>query len=139
MFDLKQLKKIELIIFDIDGTLVNDDGILGERTKLYIKDLKKLGVLFSFASGRLHSALIPIAEELKIHSPLISLDGSVIKSVAGKQFIFRSFLKKKHVLKAIEYSEKYLIKHCSVSCRSYLLYRAKFCNTKIDGQVWSSL
>ena len=109
MFDLKQLKKIDLIIFDIDGTLVNDDGILGERTKLFIKDLKKQGVFFSFASGRLHSALIPIAEELKIHSPLISLDGSVIKSVAGKQFIFRSFLKKKHVLKAIEYSEKYLL------------------------------
>ena len=109
MFDLKQLKKIDLIIFDIDGTLVNDDGILGEKTKLFIKELKKLGVLFSFASGRLHSALVPIAEELKIHSPLISLDGSVIKSVAGKHFIFRSFLKKKHVLKAIEYSEKYLI------------------------------
>lgn len=109
MFDLKQLKKIDLIIFDIDGTLVNDDGILGEKTKLFIKELKKLGVLFSFASGRLHSALVPIAEELKIHSPLISLDGSVVKSVAGKHFIFRSFLKKKHVLKAIEYSEKYLI------------------------------
>jgi Cof subfamily protein (haloacid dehalogenase superfamily) len=109
MFDLKQLKKIELIIFDIDGTLVNDEGNLGERTILYIKELKKLGVLFSFASGRLHSALVPIAEELKIHSPLISLDGSVIKSVVGKHFIFRSFLKKKHVLKAIEYSEKYLL------------------------------
>ncbi len=99
MFNLKQLKKIDLIIFDIDGSLLNDDGILGERTKQYIKELKKLGVLFSFASGRLHSALIPIAEELKIHSPLISLDGSIIKSVAGKHFIFRSFLKKNMYLK----------------------------------------
>jgi len=123
MFDLKQLKKIDLIIFDIDGTLVNDDGILGEKTKLFIKELKKLGVLFSFASGRLHSALVPIAEELKIHSPLISLDGSVVKSVAGKHFIFRSFLKKKHVLKAIEYSEKYLLN--IALCHAEAIYYTK--------------
>jgi Cof subfamily protein (haloacid dehalogenase superfamily) len=109
MFDLKQLKNVELVLFDVDGTLVNDDGELGERTKQYIRNLKKLGVLFSFASGRLHSALIPLADELKIHSPLISLDGSLIKSVAGKQFVYRSFLKQKHVKKAIEYSDKYLL------------------------------
>lgn len=96
MFDLKKLKKIELVLFDVDGTLVNDEGEIGERTKHLVKDLKKLGVQFSFASGRLHSALLPIAEELKIHSPLISLDGCAIKSAAGKQFIYRIFLKENH-------------------------------------------
>jgi Cof subfamily protein (haloacid dehalogenase superfamily) len=109
MFDLKRLKEIELVVFDVDGTLVNDEGEIGDRTKQLIMVLKKFGVLFSFASGRLHSALIPIADELKIHIPLISLDGTVIKSAAGKQFIYRSFLKESHVKKAIEYSEKYLI------------------------------
>ena len=109
MFNLKELKKIELVLFDIDGTLVNDNGELGEHTKQLIKELKKLGVRFSFASGRLHSALIPIAEELKLHSPLISLDGTVIKSLTGKNFLYRSFLKEKHVKMAIEFSEKYLI------------------------------
>ena len=109
MFDLKKLKKIELVLFDVDGTLVNDEGEIGERTKHLVKDLKKLGVQFSFASGRLHSALLPIAEELKIHSPLISLDGCAIKRAAGKQFIYRSFLKENHVKKAIEYSEKYQV------------------------------
>jgi Cof subfamily protein (haloacid dehalogenase superfamily) len=109
MFDLKRLKKIELVIFDVDGTLVNDEGEIGERTKQVIMDLKKFGVFFSFASGRLHSALIPLAEKLKIYSPLISLDGSAIKSVSGKDFVYRSFLKQGHVEKAIEYSEKYQI------------------------------
>lgn len=109
MLDPKKLKKIELVIFDVDGTLVNDNGEIGDKTKRYIKELKKLGVLFSFASGRLHSALLPLADELKIYSPLISLDGSVIKSVAGKHFVYQSFLKKNQVTKAIEYSENYLI------------------------------
>jgi len=109
MFDLKKLSEIELVVFDVDGTLVNDEGEIGERTKQLILDLKKRGVLFSFASGRLHSALIPLAEELKLYSPIISLDGSAIKSVSGKIFIYKSFLKESHVKKAIEYSEKYLL------------------------------
>lgn len=109
MFNNRELKKIELVLFDIDGTLVNDNGELGEHSKQLIRDLKKLGVRFSFASGRLHSALAPIAEELKLHSPLISLDGSVIKSLSGKNFVYRSFLKEKHVKQAIEFSEKFLV------------------------------
>jgi len=109
MFDLEKLKKIELVIFDVDGTLVNDAGEIGDRTRQLILSLKKCGVLFSFASGRLHSALLPLAEELKIYSPLISLDGSAIKSVTGKYFVYRSFLKQSQVKKAIEFSEKYLL------------------------------
>lgn len=120
MFDLKQLKKIEFVLFDIDGTLVNDDGEIGETTVHLISDLKKLGVRFSFASGRLHSALVPLAETLKLHSPLISLDGTAIKSVASKHFVYRSFLKDRHVKKAIEYSEKYLIN--IALCHSEAIY-----------------
>lgn len=120
MFDLEKLKKIELVIFDVDGTLVNDEGEIGERTKKIIMQLKKCGVLFSFASGRLHSALVPLAEELKIYSPLISLDGTAIKSIAGKEFIYRSFLNESHVKKAIEYSEKYLLN--IALCHSEAIY-----------------
>jgi len=109
MFDLEKLKKIELVVFDVDGTLVNDEGEIGDRTRQLIISLKKCGVLFSFASGRLHSALLPLAEDLKIYSPLISLDGSAIKSVSSKYFVYRSFLKQSQVKRAIEFSEKYLL------------------------------
>jgi len=109
MFDLTRLKEIELVLFDVDGTLVNDEGEIGEQTKQLIMQIKKLGVLFSFASGRLHSALVPLAEELKIHLPLISLDGSSIKSISSQYYVYRSFLKESQVKKAIDLSEKYLV------------------------------
>ena len=109
MLNLNKLKNIELVLFDVDGTLVNDYGELGERTKKIIMNLKKFGVNFSFASGRLHSALIPLAEELKLYSPLISLDGTVIKSISEKDFVYRSYLKENHVKKAIELSERYMV------------------------------
>jgi Cof subfamily protein (haloacid dehalogenase superfamily) len=109
MLSQNRLKNINLVVFDIDGTLLNDKGEIGERTKQLVKDLKKQGVIFSFASGRLHSALTPLAEELNILVPLISLDGTVIKSSISKEFVYRSFLKQKHVKKAIELSEKFLV------------------------------
>jgi Cof subfamily protein (haloacid dehalogenase superfamily) len=109
MFDINRLKNIQLVIFDVDGTLLNDKGEIGDRTKQFIKELKKHNVLFSFASGRLHSAITPVADELNIRIPFISLDGSVIKSIESKDFVYRSFLREKHVKKAIELSEKFLI------------------------------
>jgi Cof subfamily protein (haloacid dehalogenase superfamily) len=109
MLDKNLLKNIELVVFDVDGTLLNDKGEISDTTKQLIKELKKQNVLFSFASGRLHSALLPIAEELNIRIPIISLDGSVIKSSESKDFVYQSFLKQKHVKKAIELSETFLV------------------------------
>lgn len=104
-----KLKGIKLIVFDLDGTLLSGEGTIGERSKQLIKELEKMDVHFSFATGRLHSAITGFAEELNLKSPLISLDGCLIKSFPGNKLIFESNLKRNHVLKAIDFAEKYLI------------------------------
>src|ERR1035437_10150621 len=78
-----KLKRIKLIVFDLDGTLLNGVGAIGERSKQLIKELEGWDVHFSFASGRLHSAITCFAEELN--------------------------LKRNHVLKALDYAENFLI------------------------------
>ena len=88
---------------------MNDKGVVGSESKKFIKELEKLGVRFSFASGRLHTSLKDIAIELEIDAPLISLDGSLIKDVKDQKIVYESFLKKRHVAKAIKYAEEYLI------------------------------
>jgi Cof subfamily protein (haloacid dehalogenase superfamily) len=104
-----RLKNLKLIIFDLDGTLLSDNGTIGGDTKKLIRELHKKNVRFSFATGRLHSAITSIADELDIDTPLISLDGSLVKDSAGKNILYESALKRKHVLKAISYAEKYLL------------------------------
>jgi Cof subfamily protein (haloacid dehalogenase superfamily) len=104
-----KLKRIRLIVFDLDGTLLSSDGTIGENSKQLVEELQEMGVHFSFATGRLHSAITSFAEELNMRSPLISLDGCLIKSFPENKVIFESNLKRRHVLKAIEYAEKYLI------------------------------
>jgi len=105
----KQLKKIQLVIFDLDGTLLTETGEITDKTKQVIFELENIGVQFSFASGRLHGALTDYAKELNVHLPLISLDGSMIKNYPEGQTIYQSFIKEKHVRKAIHYAEKHVV------------------------------
>ncbi len=110
MISKTRLQKIKLIVFDLDGTLLTDDKQIGEKTLELVPQLEELGVRFSFASGRLHSALVKFAEQLNIKTPLISLDGSLIKSYPKGEIIFHSYIPAKHVVKAINLADKYLLK-----------------------------
>jgi len=105
------LKKIKLVIFDLDGTLLDDQGMIGKDTVDLVKRLTGLGVKFSFASGRLHSALTDYAAELGIKTPLISLDGCLIKSYPEGKLIYQSVMPVKHVQKAINLAEKFLVRY----------------------------
>jgi Cof subfamily protein (haloacid dehalogenase superfamily) len=103
------LKDIKLIVTDIDGTLLNDNGELGQESKKLIKKLMNENVIVSLATGRLHSATMDIARELSLNGFIISLDGAMVKTFADDNTIFESFLKKVNVNKAIEISENLLI------------------------------
>ncbi|MBI9071997.1 MAG: Cof-type HAD-IIB family hydrolase [Melioribacteraceae bacterium] len=110
MIDKTILKKLELIVFDLDGTLLNEKGKIGEETFNLVEDLKKVNVKFSFASGRPFSAITNYAELLKINSPVISLDGALISTFPDNKVLFNSFVPDKHVRKAIKYADQYLLK-----------------------------
>jgi hypothetical protein len=109
MINKERLQNLKIIVADLDGSLLNNDAAIGIRTKKLIDELQCLGVQFSFASGRLHSALIQYAGELNIKVPLISLDGSLIKSYPGNNLIFESVVSEKYVRKALHYADKFLL------------------------------
>jgi Cof subfamily protein (haloacid dehalogenase superfamily) len=109
MINKKALKKVQIVVFDLDGTLLSDDGSISERTKNLIKKLELKGVKFSIASGRLHSAIVDIASELEIQTPIISLDGSLVKGYPNGEIIHEFFIKKKHVLKSLNYAQKFTL------------------------------
>ncbi|HMU43923.1 MAG TPA: HAD family hydrolase [Ignavibacteriaceae bacterium] len=103
------LKKIKFIVFDLDGTLLNDEGNIGEESKRLIRDLKKLDVRFSFATGRLHNAITRFVEELEIVCPIISLDGCLIKNQKQDKVIFESSIKEKYVKKAVHLADDLIV------------------------------
>ena len=109
MLDKKKLKNLKLIVFDLDGTLLNSNGEIGEKSIKLIKELKKKGVRFTFASGRLHSAIVHHAKTLDLETPLISLDGSIIKSL-DDNIIFESYIPAKYVKRAVNLADYYMLK-----------------------------
>lgn len=109
MLSKENLKSIQLIIFDLDGTLLRKNGTIGEETKSLVKKLKNKGVIFSFATGRLHSAITKYAEQLNIKAPLISLDGCLIKSHPEGKIIFESFVPTKYVTQVLGYTRQFSV------------------------------
>ena len=110
MIDNKRLKKLKLIVFDLDGTLLNDNNEIGEETKNLVMELKSLGLRFSFATGRLHSSIVEHADTLNLRTPLISLDGSLIKNYPKGEILFESYIPSRYVNKAIKYADHLLLK-----------------------------
>jgi len=120
MISKSDLKNIKLIVFDLDGTLLNSKDQVGNETQELISKLQEKGVTFSFASGRLHGTLMYHAEKLNINTPLISLDGALVKSIADNRYISENFIPARYVRKAMAVADELLL---SIAlCHSETIY-----------------
>ncbi|KAB2846152.1 MAG: HAD family phosphatase [Melioribacteraceae bacterium] len=104
MIEKNILKNLKLVVFDLDGTLLNDMNEIGKDSVELVKKLQTKGVNFSIATGRLYSAMEQHAATLGLKIPLITLDGCLIQNRDGN-IIFESCVKNTHVKKAIELAE----------------------------------
>lgn len=120
MINKEILKRINLVVFDLDGTLINDQNQISEETKNCILDLEKMGVQFSIATGRLISAVVDFADQLNINVPLITLDGTLIQRKPGGKSIFEAHLPAKHVKRALKLADQYLLK--AAICHDVAIY-----------------
>ncbi len=110
MINKEKLRRIKLVVFDLDGTLLDSEGKIGEESINLVEKLKELNIKFSFATGRLHSACTEYAEQLNIDTPIISLDGSLIKGYPEDSIIFESTIPTRYTKKAIKLADHLLLK-----------------------------
>lgn len=103
---LKKIKQAQLVATDLDGTLLDNNGEIPERTRKSVKKLKALGVQFAIMTARAHSSAERIADELGLSAPIISLDGGLVRLPHGGQNIFASYIKPNVVRSVIAESEK---------------------------------
>ncbi len=68
----------KLLALDIDGTLLNSQSRLTERTILAVHEAKQAGLRVCLASGRRARTMRPFAERLGIMDPLVSLNGGAV-------------------------------------------------------------
>lgn len=69
---------IQLLISDVDGTLVDKDKRLAPATVDAVARLTAAGVRFTIISARPRSGMMPIAEALAIDAPMAAFNGGLI-------------------------------------------------------------
>lgn len=74
----KRKKNIRLVVSDIDGTLIRRGEGFPKEVEQAAAELKKRGILFTFASGRLPYMITPFAESLGIEIPVCACNGTLI-------------------------------------------------------------
>jgi Cof subfamily protein (haloacid dehalogenase superfamily) len=73
---------IRLVALDLDGTLIDDDLELRERTVSAIHNAIAQGVSVSIVTGRMTTSAIRFARQLGITDPIVGYQGAIIRAVA---------------------------------------------------------
>ncbi len=80
-FVTEPLLPIRLIALDIDGTIIGDDGIIGDRTRAAIRAAMDRGVAVSLVTGRMVSSAMRFARELGLTAPVVGYQGALIRAM----------------------------------------------------------
>jgi hypothetical protein len=72
---------IRLIALDIDGTLVGENLVIGERTLAAVGEASRRGIAVSLVTGRMATSAMPFAEALGLKGPLVAQQGALIRAM----------------------------------------------------------
>jgi Cof subfamily protein (haloacid dehalogenase superfamily) len=120
---IHRLKNIKLIVIDIDGTLVDMNGKVGEKSLELARRLKQLGINCTLSSARSFYYSSHIAEELEIDVPFITLDGGLIKD-RKNNVVYKSVLSESIIHRAVQAAEEFYGK-ITVCDEDYVYYTPK--------------
>ncbi|MUT68523.1 Cof-type HAD-IIB family hydrolase [Paenibacillus sp. NEAU-GSW1] len=68
----------KLIALDMDGTLLNEQSEISKENGEWIQRALDAGITVSFSTGRGFRSALPFAEQLKLETPMITVNGSEV-------------------------------------------------------------
>lgn len=95
-----------LVAIDLDGTMLNQYGLVTQRTKEAIKNAQESGIEVVIASGRPTDSVKTIAQEINSNKYFISGNGAIIYDITNDEIIYENTLKKQKVLDIIKICEE---------------------------------
>ena len=95
----------KLFVTDMDGTLLNSERKISAGNKAMIKKAVEAGVIFTIATGRMYASALPFAKDLGVEVPIITYNGAVIKTTAGKE-IFTSYLDEDLIKEVLDFTKE---------------------------------
>ena len=104
----------QLVVVDLDGTMLNSYGMVTENTKKSIRQTIEKGIDVIIASGRPIDSIKTIAKEIGSKNYFIAGNGALIYDMKKDEIIYDKFLPKHKVLE--------IIKICEENSISYNVY-----------------
>ena len=86
------MMKYKLIAADMDGTLLNDDSELSQRTKAAILQTVESGAIFVTATGRPLQGAKMVNSLISRDMPVIVLNGAAVFMWESRECLFRKYL-----------------------------------------------
>lgn len=102
--------KVKAIVLDIDGTLINKEKVILNKTKNIIKKAQKIGIKIILASGRPTSGIIQYAKELELEKNngyIVSYNGAKVVSTEDNKVHLNETLDKKLTYSILKHLENY--------------------------------
>lgn len=81
---------IKLVVFDLDGTLLNRDHQLDNKTIAALDLLRKKGIKTMVATGRMYCSAKQYTDKLNIKEPVITYNGALVVDPVKEKKIFHS-------------------------------------------------
>ena len=130
--------KFKLVALDIDGTLLNDEGIIPEKNKEILTYFVKNGGNVVLSSGRMTDCVSSVAGLLNIDCFLISYNGAMVrgKKSEGRNLVFHKPLASKYGDMLISYCMKQKF-HLNYYLKD-VLYSQKNTNFKKYADLYSN-
>ena len=92
--------KYKLVAIDMDGTLLNSENKITNRTKIAIEEARNQGTYIVIATGRILKSALHYSESLSLKSPLIACNGAVVVD-EFQNIIYEKYIEKKNVIDII--------------------------------------
>ncbi len=84
--------RARLVVFDIDGTLLDTANPLSARTAAALRELQQRGLELAFASSRPIGSLELFAAGIGVRAHLIGFNGAVAANASGRRLIAETFV-----------------------------------------------
>jgi Cof subfamily protein (haloacid dehalogenase superfamily) len=93
----------KIIFMDVDGTLVNDNGVIPESARLAVQQARKNGHLVFLCTGRSKAEIFPEILEVGFDG-IIGAAGGYIE--VGQEVLFHEQVKKEDLVQAVEFFDE---------------------------------
>ena len=96
----------KLVAIDLDGTMLNQYGIITEKTKNAISKAQEKGVEVMIASGRAITSVKRFSKEINSNKYFISGNGAITYDIKNNKILYENILSKTKALKIIKICEE---------------------------------